>query len=26
MEEGVELFSTAFEQICGLQEVGKLVL
>jgi hypothetical protein len=26
MEEGVELFSTAFEQICGLREVDKLVL
>jgi hypothetical protein len=26
MEEAVKLFSTAFEQICGLQEVDKLVL
>jgi hypothetical protein len=26
MEEVVKLFSTAFEQICGLREVDKLVL
>jgi hypothetical protein len=26
MEEVVKLFSAAFEQICGLQEVDKLVL
>jgi hypothetical protein len=26
MKEVVKLFSTAFEQICGLQEVDRLVL